>query len=224
MSGLRFDELGLRVDADNEVVRPNPDFEVDDPEVVRDLVRANPWGMIVSGGGGGLVASHYPLMIEEGAEGLVILTHVGKPDDEVHGLGEGEILCVVQGTHGYVSPSWYAPEARPVPTWNFTVAHCYGVPQLLDEEENLAVLTRLVERFERELPEPATLDPESGALIAKGTVGIRLPITRFVCKRKLSQNKDPQTRRQVIAALRAPGPYHHPVLADEMQAELDRRG
>ncbi len=49
---------------------------------------------------------------------------------------------IVQGEHGYVSPGWYPPSPRDVPTWNFTVAHCHGVPELLDEEENLAVLTR----------------------------------------------------------------------------------
>jgi transcriptional regulator len=203
-------------------MRPNPQFEVTDPEVVRDLVGANPWGAIVGAGGGGLVASHYPLMLDEEAEGLAILTHVGKPDEKVLGLGEGEILCIVQGTHGYVSPGWYAPGERMVPTWNFTVAHCYGVPEILGEEENLAVLTRLVEHFERELPEPALLDPEAGAQIATGTVGIRLPVERFVCKRKLSQNKDDQTRRQIIEELRASGPYHHPQLAEEMQEQLDR--
>jgi transcriptional regulator len=168
-----------------------------------------------------MVVSHYPVLVDEEAEGLALVTHVGRPDEEIHGLGEGEILVIVQGTHGYVSPSWYAEGERLVPTWNFTVAHCYGVPEILGAEKNLAVLTRLVEHFERELPDPAFLDQEEGAQIAKGTVGIRLPITRFVCKRKLSENKTPQTRRQVIAALREPGPYHHPDLADEMERELN---
>jgi transcriptional regulator len=202
-------------------MRDNPTFAVTDPEVVRELVRANPWATIVSGQGGGIVASHYPILLDEDAEELSILTHVGRPDEEIHGLGENEILCLVQGSHGYVSPSWYASGARQVPTWNFTVAHCYGTPQLLDEDENLSVLTTLVERFENPLPEPAVLEPEYGAKIAKGTVGIRIPVSRFVCKRKLSQNKDPVSRRQVIAALRAPGPYHHRQLADEMERELD---
>jgi transcriptional regulator len=88
---------------------------------------------------------------------------------------------------------------------------------LLDGEENLAVLTKLVERFERRLSEPHFLDPEYGAEAAKGTVGIRIPISRFVCKQKLSQNKDPATRRRIIAALREPGPYQHPELATEME-------
>ena len=202
-------------------MRPNPAHAVEDPALVRELIRANPWAILVSDPGEGIVASHYPVLLDEEAEGLTLLTHVGRPDEEVHDLGSGEVMVIVQGTHGYVSPSWYAPGATRAPTWNFSVAHLHGVPELLGAEENLAVLTRLVERFEREVEKPLYLDQEWGAEMAKGTVGIRIPINRFVCKRKLSQDKDPVSRRQAIAALRAPGPYHHPALADEMERELD---
>lgn len=202
-------------------MRANPLFAEDDPDVVRQLIRDNPWAILVSESGGELVASHYPVLLEENAPELTIVTHLGRPDDQVHRLAEGELMVIVQGRHGYVSPSWYPPNPQNVPTWNFSVAHLHGVPEILDETENLAVLTRLVEHFERGVEEPARLDPEQGAKIAMGTVGIRLPVSRFVCKRKLSQNKDPATRRQVIAELRRPGPYGHPELADEMEQALD---
>jgi transcriptional regulator len=202
-------------------VRPNPLFASDDPDLVRQLIRENPWATLVSHNDGEVVASHYPVLLDEDAPGLAIVTHLGRPDEEVHGLTEGELLVIVQGRHGYISPSWYPPSPSNVPTWNFTVAHCYGVPEILSEEENFAVLTRLVEHFEREVPEPVGIDPEQGPKIAKRTVGIRLPITRFVCKRKLSQNRDAATRRQVIDALREPGPYSHPELAAEMEQALE---
>jgi len=198
-------------------MRPNPLFASEDPGLVRELVRANPWAVLVSANRGEPVASHYPIMLEEDAPGLAILTHLGRPDEEVHGLGDGEVLVIVQGRHGYVSPGWYPPSPRNVPTWNFTVAHCYATPEVLDPEQNLAVLERLVDRFEREREHPFSLDPEAAAEIARGTVGLRLPVSRFVCKRKLSQNKDEETRRRVIDALREPGPYHHPELAEEME-------
>lgn len=201
-------------------MRENPSHLVTDPEVVRGLVRANPWATVVSGGGG-LVASHYPVLLDEEAKGLTLLTHVGRPDEELHRFGEREVLVIVQGLHGYVSPSWYGPEGTEAPTWNFTVAHLYGVPEVLGEDENLATLARLVERFEREVEEPLYLDQEWGRPVAKGTVGLRIPVERFVCKRKLSQDKDDRSRRQVIAALRRPGPYEHPALADEMQREWE---
>jgi len=201
-------------------VRHNPAHSYDDPEVVRGLIEQNPWAILVSECEG-LVASHCPVLLDEDSEELVILTHLGRPDDELHGLGKGEVLAIVQGHHGYVSPSWYAPGAVRAPTWNFSVAHLYGVPELLSEEENLRALTRLVERFERHVEDPMWLDQEWAAPVAKGTVGIRLRVERFVCKRKLSQDKDPESRQNVIEHLRAPGPYRHPALADEVERELD---
>jgi transcriptional regulator len=202
-------------------MRHNPAYATTDPDAVRDLVRRNPWATIVSDNGGELVASHYPMLLDEDADGLALLTHVGRPDEEVHGFDGSEVLVIVQGRHGYVSPSWYGPDATRAPTWNFSVAHLSGMPEVLGEEENLAVLTRLVERFERHVEEPLYLDQEWGRQVAKGTVGLRISVTRFVCKRKLSQDKDDLSRRRVIAKLREPGPYEHPGLADEMEREWE---
>ena len=201
-------------------MRHNPVFEQTDPAIVRSLIAENPWATIVSNADGELVASHYPVLLDDEAEDLAILTHVGRPDEKNHLFGTGEVLFIVAGPHGYISPSWYAEGATPVPTWNFSVAHCYGVPQILEADENLRVLTRLVAHFERHVEDPLWLEQEIGARIARGTVGLRLPVTRFVCKVKMSQDKDPETQRRVIQALRAPGAYHNPRLADEMQRAL----
>ena len=204
-------------------MRDNPRHQVTDAAVVRELIAENPWATIVSHHDGGLVASHYPVLLDGPEDQLAVVTHVGRPDERLHGFGgTGEALLIVAGAHGYISPSWYGPEGTPVPTWNFSVAHCYGIPQVLDADENLRVLTRLVEYFEQHVDEPLLLDQEFGAQLARGTVGLRIPITRFVCKVKMSQDKDPQSRKQVLEALRRPGPYSHPVLADDMERALNR--
>ena len=67
---------------------------------------------------------------------------------------------------------------------------------------------------------PQFLDAEWGAQLAKRTVGLRIPIAHFVCKIKLSHDKSRANQLRVIAALRAPGPYHHPALADDMERSL----
>ena len=185
-------------------MRHNPKHAETDPAVVRRLIAENPWGTLVSQADG-LVASHYPILLDEDADELTIVTHVGRPDEQVHRFGAGELLLIVAGPHGYVSPSWYAPGATPAPTWNFSVAHCYGVPQVLEADENLRVLTRLVAHFEQHVADPVWLDQEIGARIARGTVGIRLAITRFVCKVKMSQDKDEVSQRRVLAELRGDG-------------------
>ncbi len=200
-------------------MRHNPKHAVTDPAVVRRLIAENPWGTLVSLADG-LVASHYPILLDTDSSQLAIVTHVGRPDEQVHQFGEHEMLLIVAGPHGYISPSWYAPGATPAPTWNFSVAHCYGVPQVLEADENLRVLTRLVAHFEQHVDEPVWLDQEIGARIARGTVGIRLPITRFVCKVKMSQDKDDVSQRQVLAALRGDGPYASAALAGDMERAL----
>jgi transcriptional regulator len=205
-------------------MRHNPHHSVTDPDVVRRLIDENPWATLVSEHDGELVASHLPVLLDDrdddGDPGLAVVTHVGRPDDRIHGLGTKEVMLIVAGPHGYVSPSWYGPLGVRAPTWNFSVAHCYGVPELLDADENVAVLTRLAARFEQHVDEPVYLDPEVGTKLAPGTVGLRLPITRFLCKVKMSQDKDPQSRQQVLAALRRPGPYANAALADDMERAL----
>ncbi|NRQ51444.1 FMN-binding negative transcriptional regulator [Aeromicrobium stalagmiti] len=198
-------------------MRHNPRHATDDEQVVRQIIADNPWALLVSHHDGELVASHYPVLLDEDAERLTVVTHVGRPDDRLHGLGDGEVLLVFQGQHGYVSPSWYAPGSSRAPTWNFSAVHCHGTPQILSPDDNLAVLTRLTAHFEQHVDEPMWLDQDWGARIARGTVGLRIPIDRFTAKVKMSQDKDPVSVQNVIDHLRAPGPYRQPRLADDME-------
>ena len=201
-------------------MRHNPVYAESDAAVVRDLIDTNPWATIVSSGKDELVASHYPVLLDDATDDLAIVSHVGRPDERLHALGTSEILLVVAGPHGYISPSWYSAQASPVPTWNFSVAHCYGTPEILSPEANLRVLTRLVDRFERHVESPVRLDQDLGAELAQGTLGFRMPIRRFVCKLKLSQNQDGRSQARVLDALRQPGPYCNEALAADMERTL----
>ncbi|MFC0678398.1 FMN-binding negative transcriptional regulator [Lysobacter korlensis] len=199
-------------------MRRTPHFLLEDVAEVKRLIRENPWGTFVSSTSDGLVASHYPVLLEPGEEGITIVSHVGRPDEVAHELGRHELLLIVQGPHGYISPGWY-DEGDIIPTWNHVTAHLYGVPEVLGEQENLAVLSRLVDEFESRMPEPRSLnlDPEYSARVAKGTVGIRLRVTRFDARLKLSQNKAPHVRERILAGLEGDGPYASQALAGEMR-------
>ncbi len=202
----------------------NPFHQDDDPETVRELIREFPWAIIVSTHDGAMVASHYPVLLDEDSAELAVVTHVGRPDDKNHRLDGSEVLLIIQGRHGYISPSWYAPGTTPAPTWNFSVVHAYGVPEIVDPEENFRVLTRLVAHFEQHVDDPMYLDPELGRPLSRGTVGLRIPITRYQTQIKMSLDKDPVSRQNVIDHLRAPGHYQDPALADDMERARHRRG
>src|SRR6478736_5275854 len=196
-------------------MRQNPSFTLASAEGVKRLIREHPWMTIASmTDAAGLVASHYPVLLDETADGIVLLTHVGRPDEVVHELGRHEVMVIVQGPHGYISPGWYA-EGDFIPTWNHVTAHLWGVPEILSAEENFRILHQLTDHFEKRMPEPRSLhiDEPYAERIAKGTVGLRIRITRFDARAKLSQNKPDEVRATIIGALAGDGPYSDPALA-----------
>jgi len=136
-------------------MRRSPHFAMKDPEEVKRLIRRNPWATFVSMTEKGLVASHYPVILDEEASAepgeIVIVSHFGLPDDRIHELGSGEILVIVQGPHDYVSSSWYPPETL-APTWNHLSAHLHGTPEILSADENFAMLAKLTDHFEQHYP------------------------------------------------------------------------
>lgn len=195
-------ERVCRVVRDDGLMRHTPRYLMTDPDEVKRLIRHAPWATFVSAASTGLVASHYPVLLDESDSGITVLSHFGRPDDELHELGRHEVLVIVQGPHDYVSPSWYAPGDL-VPTWNHVTAHLYGTPEILDEQENYAVLCRLTEHFERDRPAGRSLlEDEAGTRrAAKGTTGLRLRVDRFDARAKLSQNKPAAVRDNIAAHL-----------------------
>jgi len=197
-------------------------YVVEDPEWVKDLIRANPWATIVSPTAGGLVGSHYPVILEEDPAdpaAIVIASHFGRPDDELHELGRHEVLVVIQGPHAYVSPSVYGTGEH-VPTWDHLTAHLTGVPELLSDEENYATLERLTDHFERHREGGRSLadDEAASRRLAKGTRGFRLRVTRFEARAKLSQNKPPEVMARIADDLEA----KYPLLAAEVRGAIPR--
>ena len=209
-------------------MRHTPHFLMHDPDEVRRLVRENPWMTIVSSPSGGrVVASHYAFLLDEAAstgDDIVLIGHVGRPDEQAHELGQHEVLLIVQGPHGYISPSWDETGAI-IPTWNHVTAHLYGTPEILTDDENFAALTELTDHFEQRTANPRGLhlDPGYSRRVAIGTVGVRLRVTRFDARAKLSQNKPREVIARITTELEGDGPYSHPGLAREMRRHDDAR-
>lgn len=202
-------------------MRQNPSFVLGDIPELRRLIERNPWVTLVSDTADGLVASHYAVVLDPGRDDLTILGHVGRPDEAIHELGSHELLVIVQGPHGYISPGWYDDKPA-VPTWNFVVAHLRGVPEILTDVENYRVLGQLVEHFESRMPKPRLMEgtpanAEYASRISSGTVGFRLTPTRVTAKRKLSQNRPAETVDRIIAELETGAEYPNPALAAEMR-------
>ena len=201
------------------MMRRTPIYLMEDPAEVKRLVRAHPWATIVSATDErGLIASHYPVLLDESTEQITLLSHVGRPDDQLHELGRHEVLVIIQGAHDYVSASWYEAGDN-IPTWNHVTAHLYGTPEILSDDENFEVLDRLTNHFEQGFDGGRSIrdDEALSRRIAKGTVGIRIPITRFDARAKLSQNRRGEVAERIIDAYEVGGATPNPELAAEMR-------
>jgi transcriptional regulator len=209
-------------------MRHNADYSLADEGAAKQLIREYPWATMFSATPDGPMASHYPFLLDEDADGIVLLSHVGRPDERLHRLGEGPLLVVFYGPSGYVSPSWYGISPA-VPTWNYATVHVTGVPEILSGDENLAVLERLVDHFEAPMPEPYRmrrdeLNVEYAERIVHGTVGFRLTAGTWVGKEKMSQDKPAEVVERVIGALEGDGPYANAPLAARMRAVREGAG
>jgi transcriptional regulator len=119
-------------------------------------------------------------------------------------------LAIVRGPQAYISPSWYQStreHGRTVPTWNYTTVHFTGPVTFHRDSDWLRdVVTRLTERYEEGREGRWWVDDAPEKFIAgqlRAIVGVEMAIRRIEAKTKLSQNRTPQDRANVIEALRA---------------------
>jgi transcriptional regulator len=186
-------------------------FYLHDVEMARSIARAHPFATIVTAD---LRATHMPCLVDDEAEGLVILGHIARADPVSKALN-GPVLLIFHGPHGYVSASWYARQS--VPTWNHITLHVRGVPALFDD--SLPVLQRTVDRFESAVDSSLSLAHmgKPARQMADNVVAFRLRAESWHAEAKLSQNKPEDERARVLAGFEAPGPYANPSLAAAMR-------
>jgi transcriptional regulator len=182
-----------------------PAFTEARPEVLVAHIERHDFGLLVSHGAGGLVASHIPFLVERHGEELHLLGHLARPNPQVQDLSVSrEVLAIFSGPHAYISPSWYAAGPS-VPTWNYVDVHAYGKMQLVEDDDWLRrLLRRLSDRHEAGNPAPWRMQDLPEAYLAgmlKGIIGLDITVVRLEGKFKLSQNRPAVDRPRVIAAL-----------------------
>jgi transcriptional regulator len=140
----------------------------------------------------------------------VLYGHVAGANPQWQAVPIGEALAVFMGPDAYVTPSWYAAKretGKVVPTWNYIAVHAYGPVEFFQEPQRLlAAVTRLTNIHEHPRAEPWAVSDAPADFIAAqlcGIVGVRIPVTRFEGKRKMSQNRPEADRIRVAAGLAA---------------------
>ncbi|RZJ28555.1 MAG: FMN-binding negative transcriptional regulator [Flavobacterium sp.] len=194
-------------------------YKNENSEEIQAFLKANSFGILVSKGGGKLLATHIPLELETNPDGKLILEgHVSKENPQWNHFETGdEVLAIFSGPHAYVSSSWYDFEG--VPTWNYIAVHVYGKIRIVSEEELIASLTKLVDKYESGRDNPTKVENLSRKtmMMSRAIVGFEIEITDIQAKKKLSQNRDDKNYESVVSHLEQSGEAAGKAIASEMK-------
>jgi len=189
-------------------------FAENRPEVLHDLIRRHPLGILVTHGAAGLDANHIPFELTAAPGSLGILSgHVARANPVWQELADGaEVMVIFRAADAYISPNWYPSkheQHRQVPTWNYVVAHAHGRVRIVDDERFVrGIVGRLTKAHEAPQPVPWKMADSPREFIdglLQAIVGIEIAITRLEGKAKLSQNKDARDVQGAIDGLKAAG-------------------
>jgi transcriptional regulator len=181
-------------------------YRNEDHEQIRKFLKAHAFGILVSSGPDGPMATHLPLEYQEvGAGKACIRGHFAKANPHWRHLSDGvEVLCIFNGPHSYISSSWYRDEE--VPTWNYIAVHIRGRYRMQSEEELWTSLRQMVSKYERDSEDPVSLDTMSSDTLrqVRGIVGFEVEVANLEAAYKLSQGREADHGR-IIRELRKRG-------------------
>ena len=200
-------------------------------DVQHALIRAHPFGALVTFGTDGLVANHFPFVVDADASPLGTLrAHMARANGQWKELdGSQEALVIFQGPYAYITPAWYPAKAetgKVVPTWNYAIVHAYGRVRAVDDREwLLRHVSELSDVNEASMAVPWSVSdaPEEfvGAML-NAIVGIEIEITRIEGKWKTSQNQPETAREGVVRGLTEQGGERSVTMAGLVRATIER--
>jgi transcriptional regulator len=186
--------------------------EVDDLARQHEFVRANPLGLLVTNGPGGLMANPLPFHLDETAGPFGALrVHVARANPQWREAdGERRALVVFQDPGVYVTPSWYATKretGKVVPTWNYVCVQARGSLRVVDDPAWLRrQLDALTASREAARETPWTVDDAPADYVEQmmnAVIGLEMTIESIEGKWKVSQNRVAADRAGVVDGLRA---------------------
>ncbi len=179
-------------------------------EVLHDLIESQPLASLVTMGRSGLFASHLPMVIErESAKHGLLKGHLSRANPQWRDfLPSVEALAIFSGPQHYITPSWYPEKletGKVVPTWNYAVVHAYGHLKVIEDTawlmDHLKSLTSIHEAALSQSWKVSDAPADYIESLAKGIVGLELPIERLEGKWKVSRNQPERNRIGVVKGL-----------------------
>jgi transcriptional regulator len=190
-----------------------PAFREEDQDAIGAMMREARLCQFVTATAGGPIATPLPMIIDSGeGEFGTLYGHLAKANPQWKEPVISDALAIFMGADAYVTPSWYVSKqehGKVVPTWNYEAVQAFGPAEFYEDTDRLLnVVTRLTDRHEKERANRWRVTDAPPAFIQaqlRGIIGVRMPITRLVAKRKMSQNRSAEDRAGVVRGLSESG-------------------
>ena len=89
------------------------------------IMKSNPFALLITVYEHRPIATHIPLEIREGEGKIYATGHIAYGNMQKKTMdNNSDVLLIFQGQHAYISSSWYQSEE--VPTWDYLAVHAYG--------------------------------------------------------------------------------------------------
>lgn len=196
-------------------------FKVSDFDEIREFIQENSFGTIVTTKEGKPIATHLPLELYKQGDDYYITGHMAYANPQWKTFGDDNVLVMYQGSHAYISSSWYKSEN--VPTWNYQSVHVYGTANIMSEQELQEDLILLLQKYEKHRKNAAlweNLSSQTKKQI-KGIVGFKVKVQEVQAAYKLSQNRDEEDYRNIIDKLKEESDLSSQQLAEVMKKQRD---
>jgi len=193
-------------------------YKNENQEEIQKFIHDNGFAILVNQTNGKLWATHIPLVLEEKDGKQILAGHVSKlnPQGESFKTND-DVLAIFSGAHTYISSSWYDHEN--VPTWNYLAVHVYGKVTVLNHEETVNSLKKLVDKYEVVSENPVRVEDFSEKTMreARGIIGFTIEITSIEAVKKMSQNRDAKNYQNIIQELEKTKDNQAIAVAEEMK-------
>ena len=188
-------------------------------EEVKNFLIGNSFGILINQTNGKLTGTHIPMELDKDENGDdVLVGHISKANPQWENFNDNEeILAIFNGPHAYVSSSWY--EKENVPTWNYIAVHIYGKIKIIEGEELLDSLKKLVDKYERNSENPVSVEKMSSRTLKQinGIIGFSIKINEIQAAYKLSQNRNESDYHNIVDKLENTGDPISNNVAKEMK-------
>ena len=195
-------------------------FSLTEPHLIRQFLQQHYFGLLLTTD---LQLTALPLWFDWDSPSALTGTlycHLARQNPQLAALQRAmqagdSVKMVVQGPHAYVAAECYREQPQ-VATWNYSLVEISGTVRLLDQQATLALVRKQQAAASRTLPQAVQDSFGSRAVAVKADrasnlayekqlsaaiVGIAININTLHAKMKLSQNKKPSAREDVLQFL-----------------------